>query len=442
MKLDFLKLGTWKPGTWKLGFVAYVSTFVILYVIIGGLLFVTPLDTVVQAKANHQLYNVFVILSCYGVTLSLAFLLFATRIYTNKEIIKAIPKTWIPIEEGDVDKKVRKMIVASLARSATLAWDSRPRIDQHATTLASAQDTLGEATIAAENGRPGREMDEKGSHGSTTGISTKEPVWGQISHDGWSSPTAAVLPNLQYITVILELPHLIEAKAVSLAPPDPQSSSRPPMPDLRAVDVLQRPAAMCLRDYIGHLSGFGVVNDSSIATSFLSAYEYARFSSNAISEVEFRDLMKHFAELLRSMEPLSPAIMMSLAIDDQESDIDGDASSSPTPITPRSGSLASSLRSFSIHSGSEGTIQTTRSRRFGTDQTTPNRSHAGTAFVAPRSTRPQLPGSQSRTRGFYTSSSSSSSSSMRSISQTSVIKLSKIQTGESLPYELNIPRVR
>ncbi|TGO65453.1 hypothetical protein BCON_0002g00350 [Botryotinia convoluta] len=439
MKLDFLKLGTWKPGTWKLGYVAYVSTFVILYVIIGGLLFVTPLDTVVQAKANHQLYNVFVILSCYGVTLCLAFLLFATRIYTNKEIIKAIPKTWIPIEEGDVEKKVRKMIVASLARSATLAWDSRPRIDQHATTLVSAQDTLGEATIAAENSHPERETDEKGSHGS---ISTKEPVWGQISHDGWSSPTAAVLPNLQYITVILELPHLIEAKAVSLAPPDPQSTSRPPMPDLRAVDVLQRPAAMCLRDYIGHLSGFGVVNDSSIATSFLSAYEYARFSSNAISEVEFRDLMKHFAELLRGMEPLSPAIMMSLAINDQESDIDGDASSSPTPITPQSRSLASSLRSVSIRSGSEGTVRTARSRRLGRDHTTPNRSHAGTAFVAPRSTRPQLPGLQSRTRGFYTSSSSSSSSSMRSISQTSVIKLSKIQTGESLPYELNIPRVR
>ncbi|TGO34727.1 hypothetical protein BHYA_0184g00080 [Botrytis hyacinthi] len=442
MKLDSLKLGTWKPGTWTLGSVAYVSTFVILYVVIGGLIFVTPLDTVVQAQANHQLYNSFVILICYGVTIVSAFVLFATRIYTNKEVIKAIPKTWIPIEEGDVEKKVRKMIVASLARSATLAWDSRPRIDQHATTLVSTQDTLGEATIAVENSRSEREMGEKGSHGSTAGISTKEPVWGQISHDGWSSPTAAVLPNLQYITVVLELPHLIEAKAVSLAPPDPQSTSQPPMPDLRAVDVLQRPAAMCLRDYIGHLSGFGVVNDSSIATSFLSAYEYARFSSNAISEVEFRDLMKHFAELLRGMEPLSPAIMMSLAIDDQESDIDGDTSSSPTPTTPQSRSLASSLRSVSIRSGSEGTIRTARSHRHGADHTTPNRSHVGTAFVAPRSTWPKLPGSQRLARDFYTSSSSSSSSSMRSISQTSVIKLSKVQTGESLPYELNIPRVR
>ncbi|ESZ97290.1 hypothetical protein SBOR_2318 [Sclerotinia borealis F-4128] len=420
----------------KLGKLAYKSSFSILYVVIAGLLFVTPIETFLQARENHQLYNIFVIVSCYAATLFFGVILLATRIWTDRQIIKAIPKTWIPVEKGDVNKKVRKMIVASLARSAAIAWDSRPRIDQHGITIVSTQDPPYSVTIAADNSRFEQ---EKRPHEATIIIPPKEPVWGQISHNGWSSPTSADLPSLQYITVILELPHLIEAKAVSLAPPDPQSTSQPPMPDLRAVDILQRPTAMCLRDYISHLTDFGVTSDPSIATSFLSAYEYARFSSNTISEVEFRDLMKQFAELLRSMEPLSPAIIMSLTIDDQESDIDDDASSSSTPITPQSRSIASSLRSVSIRSGSEGTIRTAPSRRLGTDHTNSNRSRVGTDPVTPRSKKGEFFRSRSQGEGLY--SSRSSSSSMRSTSQTSVIKLSRVETGGSLTYELNIPRV-
>ncbi|KAA8574978.1 hypothetical protein MFRU_002g03800 [Monilinia fructicola] len=436
-----MKLGLFNPATWNLGKLAYDSSFYILYIVITGLLLVTPVETFLQAQKNHQLYNIFVIASCYGATAFFGFILLMTRIWTERQIIKAIPKTWIPVEKGDVNKKVRKMIVASLERSAAIAWDSRPRIDHHATTKQNRSGAAATTTITTPgNRRAGQEDNEKRSHEAIIIIPPKEPVWGQISHNGWSSPTSADLPSLQYITVILELPHLIEARAVSLAPPDPQSTSQPPMPDLRAVDLLQRPAAMGLRDYISHLSGFGIIGDPSIATSFLSAYEYARFSSNAISEAEFRDLMKQFAELLRNMEPLSPAILMSLAIDDQESDIDGDASSSSTPITPQSGSLASSLRSISIRSGSEGTSGTAASLRHGTDHIIPNRSHIGTAPVTPRSKRPGFPGSRGDSRRLYTSSSSSSS--MRSISQASVIKLSRVQTGGSLPYELNIPRAR
>ncbi|QSZ37450.1 hypothetical protein DSL72_008546 [Monilinia vaccinii-corymbosi] len=413
-----MKLGLLNPATWNLGKLAYDSSFYILYIVITGLLLVTPVETFLQAQKNHQLYNIFVIASCYGATACFGFILLMTRIWTERQIIKAIPKTWIPIEKGDVNKKVRKMIVASLERSAAIAWDSRPRIDQY-------------ATITPGYSCPEQEGDEKSSRDATFIGAPKEPVWGQISHNGWSSPTSADLPSLQYITVILELPHLIEAKAVSLAPPDPQSTSQPPMPDLRAVDILQRPAAMGLRDYISHLSGFGIIGDPSIATSFLAAYEYARFSNNAISEVEFHGLMKQFAELLRKMEPLSSEILISLAIDDQESDFDSDASSSSTPVNAHGRSLASSLRSVSIRSGSEGT--TAPSRRLGTDYTNPN------SPVAPRGKRPGFPGSQIQSRGLY--SSSSSSSSMRSTSQTSVIKLSRVQTGGSLPYEIDVPRV-
>lgn len=427
-----MKLGIFNLSTWDLGKLAYDSSFYVLYIVITGLLLITPIETFLQARENHQLYNIFVIASCYGATAFFGFILLMTRIWTDRQIIKAIPKTWIPVENGDVNKKVRKMIVASLERSAAIAWDSRPRIDQHATTIESTKDTPDVATTSAGNSRSEQEDDGKTSREAAVAIPPKEPVWGQISHNGWSSPTSADLPSLQYMTVILELPHLIEAKAVSLAPPDPQSTSQPPMPDLRAVDLLQRPAAMGLRDYISHLSEFGIASEPSIATSFLSTYEYARFSSCAISEVQFRDLMKQFAELLRSMEPPSPAIIMSLSIDDQDSDINGDAASSSTPITPQSHSLAPSLRTVSIRSGSEGTIRTAPTRRPDAGHATPNQISG--------SKMPRLFGSQSQSTSMYTSSSSSSS--LRSTSQASVIKLSRVQTGESLPYELNVPRVR
>ncbi|KAM3080053.1 hypothetical protein ACMFMF_003465 [Clarireedia jacksonii] len=327
----------------------YNGLYWVLFVITLGLISFSPIDAFIQARQNKQLYNIFVIASCYAATAALTVVIYFTRIYMNKIVVRAIPKTWIPVEKGDVNKKVRKMIAASLARSAAVAWDSRPRVDQRNTLDGADQMTRNENASTTEFGGSVQRGHSRPTAGDTPVIFPSEtPVWGEIEHKGWSSPTSKDLPNLQYITVILELPHLIEAKAVSLAPADPQSSLESPVPDLRAVDILQRPAAMGLRDYITHLITFGVVSSPDVAISFLSSYEYARFSSDALTELEFRDLMKEFAELLRSMGPLSPAIITSLEING-ESDIDGDASSSTTssatPVTRQSRSVASSLRS-------------------------------------------------------------------------------------------------
>jgi hypothetical protein len=425
----------------------YNGLYWVLFVITLGLISFSPIDAFIQARQNNQLYNIFVIASCYAATAALTVIIYFTRIYMNKIVVRAIPKTWIPVEKGDVNKKVRKMIAASLARSAAVAWDSRPRVDQRTASNGADQTAgNGNASTTEINGsvEAGHPEPTAGADASII-LLPEHPVWGEIEHKGWSSPTSKDLPNLQYISVILELPHLIEAKAVSLAPADPQSSLESPVPDLRAVDILQRPAAMGLRDYLTHLITFGVVGSPEVATSFLSSYEYARFSSDALTELEFRNLMKQFAEVLRCMGPLSPAVITSLDIDG-ESDIDGDASSSTTssatPATPQNRSVASSLRSVSIHSGSEGTIRTAPSRRPGTNYTAASQNlHAGPEFVTPRSHKTTTSRPSSQNRRLY--SSSSSSSSMRSIrSQTSVIKLNRTPTDGSLPYTLHIPRVR
>jgi len=357
------------------------------------------------------------------------------------------------VEKGDVNKKVRRMIVASLNRSAAIAWDSRPRIPTEPVTVVSEPEIRDQVAKlvepklekkkggSREKARSQLEKDEQ-----TVTIPPHVPVWGEIAHDGWSSPTSPDLPDLQYITVILELPHLIEARAVSFAPLDSESTSEPPMPDIRAVELLQRPAAMGLRDYISHLTSVGVITSPSIATEFLASYEYARFSARPLSETQFRDLMKQFAEVLRSMSPLTPAILASLDIDPPESDIDDDVSSTSTPTTARSRSLASS-RSAASRDSSEGTIRTAPSRNPGANGSPKKKGERfSTAPATPKNKKRVVSRSPSlnsfaQSRRPYNGSSGDSGESLRSTSQSSVIRLSKTNEGK-LPYVLDIPGAR
>jgi hypothetical protein len=364
------------------------------------------------------------------------------------------------------------MIVESLSRSAVIAWYARPRVLDLATRAAQgAQAQVVNANSFHATGTTKhhkllhrkRVATEKDEQGIT--MPPHPPVWGEIAHDGWSSPLSPDLPNRQYVTVILELPHLIEAKAVSLAPPDAASTTIPPMPDLRAVELLQRPAAMGLRDYISHLTSLGILSPAIPVTNFLSAYEAARFSSQPRTEKEFRELMRLFAEILRGMTPLNPTILDSL--DTIESDIDADASSTTTSeglaahndghnhshsrsrSRSRSRSLASSHASSS-RSSSEGTIRTAPSRRrtiarastlgpgtgFSTAPATPkSKKRDRERQVVERSYSLQ---SFSQTRRPYTVSQASSSSSLRSASGESVIKLSKSSEPGDLPYTLHL----
>jgi hypothetical protein len=428
----------------------YISFFTILIIALLGLLLIPPADAIRQALDNNQNYNAYVIGIGYAATVVFGILIYFTRLWTNRTVLAQIPKTWIPVEKGEVTKDVRKMIVASLARSAAIAWDSRPRVAPEPATIVSephARDTIAKAPEPESEEKEGRgflrkHLAQPEKEEPTVAIPPPSPVWGDIAHNGWASPASADLPNLQYTTVILELPHLIEARAVSLAPPDPESTTEPPLPDIRAVDLLQRPASMGLRDYLDHLMTIGVLTSPPTATDFLSAYEYARFGARPLNEEQFRDLMKQFAEVLRTMSALSPAVLSNLDIE-EESDIDDDASSSSTPVTPRSRSLASS-HSVSSRSGSEGTIRTAPSRRVGTVAST-RRSEFTTAPATPRSRKRVVSRSSSmnsfaQSRRPYNVDSGSSGSSLRSTS--SVIKLRRTNEDGELPYTLNIPGAR
>ncbi|KAJ5871673.1 uncharacterized protein N7529_004026 [Penicillium soppii] len=254
----------------------------------------TPADAIYQCYETNRLTNIFFIAGAYVVTFIIAALIYATRIYTNRNALTGIPKAWIPVEKEDVKKSVRRLVKEGLARSAVIAYQARPRdVSTDEDNFQSYEQLL---------------------------IDSERPPWGHVEHPGWSSPASPDLPDLPYRTVIQELPSLIEAKAVSLAPADSLSPGLPDpfglsglttqsLPDTRVVEVLQRPASMGLREYIRHLTSLGAIYPPELGPDFLALYERARFSPRELHEAEFRDLMHLFAEILRGMTSLAPPVI-------------------------------------------------------------------------------------------------------------------------------------
>lgn len=234
----------------------YSTSFTLLFLFLVILLLITPADAVVQAYfRNAQLYNVFVVAGTYVLTAAIALAIYVSRIYSVRSLMAEIPKGYVPVKKMDLPKRVHKAIVGNLSRSAMIAVQSRP----------------GAGTIVG---------DGNGGGGG-----------GTITHPGWSPPSSVDLPDVNYLSVIFELPHLIEAKALSLQPPPP-SPTQP----------LGRQPHQTLRAYLAHLSTLGYVH-SPAADQFLDGYERARFRTRGegVQEGEFRDLMRVFAGLLRGM---------------------------------------------------------------------------------------------------------------------------------------------
>ncbi|CEJ61356.1 hypothetical protein PMG11_09891 [Penicillium brasilianum] len=260
------------------------SSFFFLCLICFCLILLTPADAIYQCWETKRLTNIFFIAGAYVITFILAILIYATRIYTNRTALAGIPKAWIPVEKEDVNKSVRRLVMQGLARSAVISYQARPRdISDEAESFSNYKDLL---------------------------VNRDHPPWGFVEHPGWSSPASPDLPNLPYQTVIKELPNLIEAKAVSIAPADDSVANvADPFPDTRVVEALQRPASMGLRQYIRHLTDLGVIKSSELGADFLALYERARFSSHQLHEAEFRELMHLFAEILRGITSLAPPVL-------------------------------------------------------------------------------------------------------------------------------------
>lgn len=318
----------------------YSTTYTVLFFILIVLLAVSPAETIHQSIRSKELQKLFVVGGAYVLALLVCLLVYSTRLYTNRTVLQAIPKPYVPIEDGEVGKLVRRMIVKGLKRSAIVAWDSQPR------------DVRGEVHDEDGDGRPAtaernHSAFKRRSHADQTTIipvSAESPPWGHVSHPGWASPSSPDLPNLQYWNVVSELPNLIEAKAVSLAPPDPAlegiahaQDNTPMLPDAEIVALLQRPQTVGLRDYLGQLASYGLINPPSLGPMFLAQYEYARFSTHALTEPEFRSIMAVFADILNGMTVLDPLIIEEARAEGLHTDTRSLAPSASSSNSSRSG---------------------------------------------------------------------------------------------------------
>jgi hypothetical protein len=342
----------------------YSTTYTTLFLITLVILAITPGTMLWTAIRSEAFQYVFMIGGTYVLTALIAIFIYSSRLYTNRSVMAGVGKAYIPVEEGEVGRNVRKMIAAQLERSAVIAWESRPR------------DTMGEIVLAEKEGWLTSEDQAAGGFdldqwtvGSAIVIDPAKAPWGEIHHAGWTAPAHArseTVGNLQFATVIAELPHLIEAKAVSLAPPDPNAEagffneSEAPLVDQVVIETLRRQKTMGLREYLTQLSYLGLINPPSVGHDFLAMYEKVRFSGRPCPENEFNSLMAVFAQLLEGIGELRPEIVAEIraqAQSDDSSTLDSDMSSlAPsvtagsvlhfaTPDPPRSESDSSSARS-------------------------------------------------------------------------------------------------
>lgn len=339
----------------------YSTTYTTLLIILLLLLCVSPGDIIHQTIKTREIPKLFVIGGVYVLTAIIVILIYSTRIYTNRSVLQAIPKPYIPVEDGEVGRMVRRMIIKHLRRSAIVAWDSRPRdVRAEAGTGEDTDEELDESRPATAEKDKDKEKErvKKRKSGHRTDdatilpINAESPPWGHISHAGWASPASLDLPNLQYWSVVCELPNLIEAKAVSLAPPDPNVElgavrfphETPLLPDAQIVTLLQRPRAMGLRSYLARLSELGLINPPTIGPTFLAQYEHARFSTACLTETEFKEIMSVFADILNGMTELDPDVIEDLRAQSIYSDT---RSLAPTQSSSSGRSIASSSSSSS-----------------------------------------------------------------------------------------------
>lgn len=318
----------------------YSTSFTIVFLLTIAFACAGPIDLLYQSYRRNRLIDLFIVGGIYFTTGLVATFFYASRLYTNRSILKDIPKTYMPLDKGELPgKRVWRLIEDCKNRSAVIAYLARPRSRRVEVEVSYARDRI-HTLLRPEHSEHYRPY---------------QPQWGVISHPGWSSPAAKDTPNLAYNTVVAELTDLIEARAVSLAPVDPDISpdEQGLVPsDEDVIEALRRPEEIGMRQYMSQLVSFDVLEDNSLLVAFLILYERARFAPEPLSEDEFNSLMRMFAEVLRTMKPVNTS---QLDLEDKSGNDHRDdrlLGSRPIAITHSPAAMASSSSLASSTAGS------------------------------------------------------------------------------------------
>jgi hypothetical protein len=283
----------------------YSSAFVSLLLITFVLTLISPGDIIYQQIRASKIRDIFSVAGVYLATALVGLFIWAARIYANRVALRDIPKKHVAVEKSEVPRKVRRLIEKQWRWSEFVAWDERPRY-------------VGDELVDEVDERRGRRglfhhhhphlhHRKNGKNVAVIPLRTAMQAWGKIAHPGWSAPGDSETTEgqgVQYSTVITELPNLLEAKAVALAPPLPATYSgleEEALPDPRVVTLLQRPVGMGLRKYVSHLESVGVMFSTEKIQEFVDEYENARFSTQPLPTDQFNALMASFSSVLALM---------------------------------------------------------------------------------------------------------------------------------------------
>ncbi|THY08694.1 hypothetical protein D6D03_00889 [Aureobasidium pullulans] len=315
----------------------YSTTYTTLFLLILLLLAITPATLIYTALRASAFQYVFEIGGVYVLVIIFTLFIYSSRLYTNRSVLAAVGKSWIPVQPGEVSKNVRKEVVKAANRCALIAFETKPRNLQPELIRLKKQDD--------DSSHDGHDGDST-TVGKIVHVDPQSPPWGRVSHAGWSSPSqldANLAPHIQFRTVVMELPNLVEARAVSLAPPDtsfdiPKNGTA--TADEQVVNLLSRKPTADMRSYLAQLSSLGLIPPDA-GQDFVQRYEHARFSPIPINEAEFEDLMSAFAHLLANMNQL-PSRVIDMA-HSQSSELSSSETSSLSSISSRSDSISSSI---------------------------------------------------------------------------------------------------
>ena len=282
----------------------YSTTFTFFALLLTALLLITPGDHIYQSFKAGELYRIIIVGCVYLLTFVIAVFIYAYRLFSTRSALANIPREWdLSGNEKDnpslglgMGRRMGRVVREGWLRSAVIAYQSTPR------------NTEGDSQLwhtLSKKGK-GRLRGNKGERPSVDSIG--EPVWGTIEHPGRSGPACPDLPDLHFDSVISELPNLLEAKAVSLAPVSElgrPNENEKLVPEPVVVDLLRRPLHMGMRAYIDNLLSLNVIHsEDGIITDFLMLYERARFSGEPLTEEQFRHLMDLSSAIMRNMKAL------------------------------------------------------------------------------------------------------------------------------------------
>ncbi|KAB5588611.1 hypothetical protein CTheo_7951 [Ceratobasidium theobromae] len=112
----------------------YTLSFVFFVILTGLAVVASGISIVVQARLPKGIvanWNVFIVVGSYVALALISAIIWISRRRQSAKRLRAIPKAYIPIKDGDVPKDVVRLVATEYDRAACIAYVSLPKGAKH-----------------------------------------------------------------------------------------------------------------------------------------------------------------------------------------------------------------------------------------------------------------------------------------------------------------------